>query len=522
MRQRIPTLLILLAVFSATFIPRMMLIGGPPATDEGIYAYNAMMIYRNPPPGWLLPDFGILSLYSALLSWVYAFDLNHFVLLRLADAVVAGLSGVMLYRVLSLESGSRIAGALIAVGFLLTINDPVFIQYGFKNSIAAATLLLLSAIWLGLRAQPHDCKPWFWSGVLVALAVLLREPFVAIALLGTFAVYGKGGLPAARRYAAGGIVAATLAMLAVALLRGGSLSALVQAYTDTGLLYADMGGGNGKYVRSLHSFYTFLQNASGVLLILCLLLSMNLRAMLTGESRSPAARYLFWLGLTAAPLLEPLLKNGFPYHYATCLIGLAGLTALLWRDLASRRSHGRWLPVGLGVLFAITLVPTLHQLTTTYRNYTASLLNTPLSGWPAETASASNFLLIADRVRKLAAPGDTLSVNGNLLGVLPLAGLPPPHYDLANIEQAYLYASKSEQRLRQMLYSCPASFIVVSTHTRRNTSALLSVIRGMPEYALAGYIGKSPSRHYGTFDGAIMQWTGPRAPCQPRPKRVQD
>ena len=522
MIHRIQPLLILLAVFCATFVPRMLLIGGPPATDEGIYAFNAMMIYRNPPPGWLLPDSGILSLYSALLSWVFALDLNHFVLLRLADAIVAALAGMMLYRVLALESGSRMAGALIAVGFLLTMNDPVFIQYGFKNSIAAASLPLLAAIWLGLRAQPHDSKPWFWFGVLVAVAVLLREPFVVFALLGAFAVLGQGGWHAAWRYAVGGIMAAALLLLAVALLRGGSVTALVQAYADTGLLYADMGGSKGKYVRSLHSLYTSLQNAFGVMLVLCVLLAMNLRAALAGESRRPAARYLFWLGLAAAPLLEPLLKNGFPYHFATCLIGLAGLTALLWRDLARRHSQGRWLPAVLAVLFTITLVPNVHQLITAYRNYTVPLLSAPLDGWPAETARASNFLLIADKVRELATPGDTLSVNGSLLGVLPLAGLPPPRYDLANIEQAYLFAGKSEQRLRQMLYACPANFIVLSTHTRRNTSALLRVIRSMPEYTLAGYVEKSPTRHYGTFDGAILRWTGSHVPCKSQPKRGQD
>ncbi len=233
MNLRAPPFLILITVFCATLIPRMLLIGGPPATDEGIYAFNALLVHLNPAPGGWLPDFGTLNLYPAMLSWVFGTDLNPFLLLRFADAIIAALAGVMLYRVLAHESGTPVAGACIAIACLLTLNDPVFVQYGFKNSIAAACLPMLLAISLGQQADQQRRAPWFWCGVLMAVAVMLREPFVILALAGTFAAWARGGLRNAAAYAVGGILASALILLAIIGLRGG-LETLVQSYLHAG------------------------------------------------------------------------------------------------------------------------------------------------------------------------------------------------------------------------------------------------------------------------------------------------
>lgn len=498
---------LLLAVFCATLIPRLLLLGGPPATDEGIYAYNAMMIYRNPPPGGLLPDFGTLNLYPALLSWVYAFDLNHFVLLRLADAVVAALAGVMLYRVLTLESGSRMAGALIAVGFLLTMNDPVFIQYGFKNSIAAASLPLLAAIWLGLHTQPINSKAWFWSGVLVALAVLLREPLVVLALAGTAAVLVRGGWRGAAAYAAGGIAASTAVLLAVIIMRGGAGS-LLQSYVDAGQMY--QGIAYQRQALLLSSPITFAANAAGALLVAGVMTALLAGMMLRSGQASIGPRLLFWLALALLPLLEPLLKNGYPYHYATSLIGLAGVTTLGWHAMGHWRPQQRgWLAAVLIMLIFVSLLPKLVKLADIHTRYPVALAN-----WPATTLRQSNYLLIAEKIRNQAEADATLAINGSMLGVIPLAGLRPARPDLAHLSYQYLYTGNDPQRLRSLLYECPPDFIMLTGSSPfRDTRALFTVVRNMPEYVPAGYVPPS-NASYGSFDGAIFKWQPAVNPCR--------
>jgi len=42
-------------------------------------------------------------------------------------------------------------------------------------------------------------------------------------------------------------------------------------------------------------------------------------------------RPLFWLSLALVALVEPYIKMGFPYHFAACIPGLAGLSALGWK-----------------------------------------------------------------------------------------------------------------------------------------------------------------------------------------------
>lgn len=46
--------------------------------------------------------FGMIELYSLLVSWIYFFPLEPYFLLRLADALLAAFSGVMIYKYLYL------------------------------------------------------------------------------------------------------------------------------------------------------------------------------------------------------------------------------------------------------------------------------------------------------------------------------------------------------------------------------------------------------------------------------------
>lgn len=129
-----------------------MLIGGLPATDEGVFAYFAQLIHASLITSKSLPHTGPLALYLLLCNWVFAFNINPLVALRFIDMLVATLAGYLFYRAIEIESGSRLGAFLICLLFLFTMNQPVFIQYGFKNSMFAAYVPLFASLWLGLAA----------------------------------------------------------------------------------------------------------------------------------------------------------------------------------------------------------------------------------------------------------------------------------------------------------------------------------------------------------------------------------
>lgn len=499
-----------LLVVCATLIPRLLMLGAPPATDEGIFAFNALMIYLNPPPGNLLPDFGTLSLYSALLSWVFCFDINHLVSLRALDAVVATLAGWMFYQVISYESNNKIAGAVIAVIFLITLNDPVFIQYGFKNSIAAASLPLLAAIAIGQRITLNNSFGWFSVGGLVAIAVLLREPFAAIAIAGLFAVYFRAGWVGVRNYMLGGGLIGGVLLLAFILMRGGYHN-LIKNYADLTLIYQGISYQKKALLES--SSLAFTNNAMSALM----LSMVAIYWILLASAKKPEFifRLGFWLLLASTPLIEPLLKNGYPYHFATSLFGLAGVVALGWQAFSETRGE-RLKPTYLIVFFAILfLTPKFGKFNAIYTQYTAQL-NTEKSSihWPVSTVQQSNYLLIADHIHTQRQNNPTLAINGSMLGVIPLAKAKPSSPELAHLSYRFIHLHKDKNRLKLDIENCPPTFILLTNSSPFNdTKVLNAIVKSIPEYRLSAYIPTSNTRHYGSFDGAIYKWTGKPKSC---------
>jgi hypothetical protein len=508
--------MLLLLVFCATLIPRLMMIGAPPATDEGIYAFNTLMIYLNPQPSNLLPELGTLSVYQALVAWVFSLEINQFVLLRALDALVASLAGLMLYHVTSYESKSKIAGAVIAIVFLITLNDPVFIQYGFKNSIFAANIPLLAAIGIGQRITPKEHFGWFSVGGLMAIAVLLREPFATFALVGLLAVMIKGGRVALRHYVFGGVVVGGLVLMTMLLMRGG-YHQLFESYSDLALAYNEIGYQRLNLFKA--SSISFLKNAISVLLLFAVAIFCILRADLKHQANY--RRLSFWLMLALVPLLEPLFKNGYPYHYASTLFGLAGVVALGWCVLSE--SNNKNCRLTMLVLFPIVffLIPKLIKFNDIYTEYTAQLGKAHTSiDWPLKTVKQSNYLLIAQHIHGHSDGSPTVAINGSMLGVIPLAKAIPSNPELAHLSYRFIHIGKNKERLKAEIEECPPEFIMLTNSSPFNDTKLLhTIVRSIPEYQLSTYIPGSNVQHYGSFDGAIFKWMGKSKHCQHQYKR---
>ena len=502
--------LLIILVFSATLIPRLLMIGAPPATDEGIYAFNSLMIYLNPPPGNLLPELGTLSLYQALMAWVFSYDINHLVLLRALDALVASIAGFMLYQVTSHESNSKLVGAVIAIIFLISLNDPVFIQYGFKNSIAAASLPLLAAIAIGQRAKGVVTTVWFAAGALVAIAVLLREPFAIFAIAGVLVVYVRAGFRAMCAYLLGGVLMGGLILLLMILMRGGYQN-LIQSYADLALTFQQIAYQKHALLQS--SVAAFAKNALSVLMLSVV----SIYWVLLAGTIKPVYVYImgFWLLLATAPLLEPLLKNGYPYHYASTMFGLAGLVSLGWRAYLETKTEYSRITIFIIFLAMLFLTPKITKFNGVYTQYTAQLgsKNAPIN-WPQSIVQQSNYLLIAEYIHTHSQGNPTVAINGSMLGVIPLAKAKPSSPELAHLSYRYIYSNQDKKSLRAEIKACPPEFIMLTNSSPfQDTKVLNKIVKSIPEYRLSTYIPPSKTRHYGSFDAAIYQWTAKSRDC---------
>lgn len=505
---RTPAAVVILVVLIAVGLPRLMLVGGLPATDEGFYAYHAQSIYTSVTTGSGLPDVGPLMLYPLLVSWVFALDANPIVALRLIDLLVAVASGYALFRVLEVESRSRLGSALIAALFLFAMNQTVFIQYGFKNSFHAAYLPLFGALWLGLSAPTIAtiCR-WFSIGALLSVAVLLRETFLPLMALGALAVLISRGVRPFSQLVLGALSTSVLIICTILALRGG-ITVTLESYRDAGLVYASV------VDRQVEFFFNHGGQALRESILPVLVAGVGLIATLARSMhRKPLTSLLkvaFWIAAVLFPLLEPALKVGFPYHFGVCLVGLAGLTAIGWRNLNEGSSKFRLYLTAVFLCTALMaqVIPRLAPLGAAWHQ-TREVLATFKSGeWPKDFTDKTNYLLAAQAIRQVTPPGGTVAVSGFMHALYPLTGTLPPLPEFANLSATLIKLKFSGPRLSEALLRCPPDIVMITSRTDwPGSSELLAAVRATGIYEEIVEIPTTYNRDYGSFGGLIFRAT---------------
>jgi hypothetical protein len=431
---RIPTAAVISMVILAVAIPRLMLIGGLPATDEGYYAYCAQIVHASLSVGSGLPDAGPLMLYPLLLSWVFAFDVNPLIALRLMDMLVAVAAGYAFWRVIENESGGRLGTILISLLFLFTMNQSTFIQYGFKNSTFAAYIALFTALWLGLTAPYGDfARRWIAIGILLSVAILLRETLIPLVVVGALAVLIQRGFRSFFQLIVGG-GGASLIIVGLMIASRGSIASLLESYQDAAKMYAAMA--DKRTDLFLSSGGQFIREANVALVIAAIGFIAALVRSLGKSSVTSLPKLAFWLVVTLVPLIEPVTKIGFPYHFAVCLPGLAGLAALGWRNICDWGSKAPRLQLACGAVSVAMLLIFTPRATGLWVNLPQSrdVLASFYSGhWPEIFTERSNYLMAAEVIRHTAPSGGTVAVSGHMYALYPLSGLLPPKPQLANL-----------------------------------------------------------------------------------------
>ncbi len=226
--KRTRWILAAIAIFVGTLFLRLLLIGGPPCGGEGFYALHAELAARG---AGVLPH-APLNLYSSLLSLVVTPRSTPLWRFRLVDAFVAAGSAVMMFGFLG-RWVSRLVAFVMASAWSLAVNLPIFVEMGFCNPIAAATLVYLAALWCLSTASRTAL---FWAGLLMTLAVGLREPFVLTTVVSVYLALALHGRRALLVHLAGLALGGGLFLLWICVYRGSPL-VMLEYYRELAMFY---------------------------------------------------------------------------------------------------------------------------------------------------------------------------------------------------------------------------------------------------------------------------------------------
>lgn len=495
---------------------RLATICGFPSTDEGYYAFSSMLAHDALSTHGSLYPLGPMHLYPLLLSFVFSWDINHIIALRLCDLVVSMLVAWQWFRLLEQESGNLRVGFFLAFCAVFAFNHPFFVDKGFRNSIGIAFFFLIMALRIGTNDNAKTMWSWLACGALAAVAALFREalaPFAVVGFLGILAAYGWR---ASLCYVVGGIVPAFLVVACLAVARGGLVN-IIDAYSEFAAMSMEVARLDAASwlpptiwsLRLIRRNITFLAPIAGALL-----LGAALAATL---EKATCKRFLFWIAIAAAPILEILTKAVAPYHYSACLLGLSGLAACVFhvcRKLTPRATAFATITVFASTLFLMllqTIVDMSWRVNENLRRLPAMLAQT---SWPDDMVAGSNYLLMAKAVREVAHPGDTLMTTGHYFLLYPLTGLLPPKTDNHLFDPGLLALARklSPDALQSRVMTENPNIIVLSHRLDTGANILEQALASLPQYKKVAEVPKVPAKDYGTFSGSIYvkdrDWAG--------------
>ncbi|MFM0395899.1 hypothetical protein [Paraburkholderia phytofirmans] len=484
---------------------RLAVVGGYPSTDEGIYAYYALIIHDRLSQDLRLPNDGMLMLYPLMTSFVYSLKVNPIFALRLIDVVPDALAAVLMLRISARLSGSLTASALITALFFALLNHPVFIQYGFKNSFFIALCPLLYAAILFFSEPQASRSRFFAIGVLVALGVLLRETLLLFAVLGAVSIFMERGTRGLTYYVAGGLAAGTLILvLAIALRGAGGVSSFIAGYVDSGAVYVAFGDMRWNLFKS--SGQLAAQAAAAGLVMSLAATACIAIASIRRRTTEYLKPFVFWATVTLIPFVEPLAKLGLPYHFSWSLIGLCGITSLGWSTCQFTGRAQKLICSCLCIGVSLMLVrPQLDYQRGLFWGLTyPAFKETHGKYWADESIQRSNYLLMADQIRRIAPANATLSSSAAMLVLYPLTGLRPPCYGVSNLTVTAVTLHFDEKAVKRAIENCPADVVVATQRDLPGSSAVAQAMRELPQYRPAGRVDASTARDYGSSTAELF------------------
>ena len=496
---------------------RLQLFSGLPNSDDGFYTFSSQLYWESLFALKNLesrPLLGLLDLYPFMTSWVFGLEVNQFILLRLIDGLVAITASIIFFKVILKESGSTLFTVILATTLFILMNDIGIIAYGFKNSIWAAYLPLFTALLIWQNITKQDNFSFYLIGGLISFGVLLREPFLPFFILASFSIFMGYGSRALVKYLIGSAVIGFSVLSFVLMFREWDLSYIINLYITESIFFESL--------EPLHksNFNTFgllsIKNNWIILVTASLSLIYLLKLYCADRKVIDMGRLSFWLLVALLPLLEPMLKLSFEYHFANCLPGLVGLTAMSYKHLNNKESKN----IKISVIIIISLLSLIVILPTINKTIIkSSQIYSPSDAFNWAKAvnvfrmkgniERSQYLIAARKIYELTREDSTLAVSGYMAGLYPLTGLLPPVYELRDVGKLFLSLGNDEDKLIKIIKKHRPT-IILTTHlstfyVNSSEKALPGIIEKTNLYSKVDIMPLNSEINYGWKAGTIYR-----------------
>ena len=452
---------ITVAILTTGFL-RLQLVTGLPETDGGEYTFASQYIYYaliNGEPLRGMP----LFLYQLMTSWVYGLEVNQYIFLRVIDGLVAVVASIILFKVILKESGGTLFTVILVTTLLIFLNDTSYIGYGYKNSIWASYLPLFSALLIWQNSTKEDKYSFYLIGGLVSLGVLLREAFLPFFLLAAIAILISYGWRTLFKYLISSAVLGFSVLGLMLMLRGWDLLDLINAYLGIAMTYGSWQSGVLFNISGLikNNWFILATASASIIYLIKLHFSNNKLVNIN--------RIYFWLAVVLLPLIEPIMKTGFPYHYSICLLGLGGLSAMGWKYINIHESKR----VNAALLMIISLI-SLFVIIPKGINpiINSQSLTTPLHAYQFSTKEnffrfptvieRNQYLIAASKIYENSHEDSTLAVSGIMGVIYPLTELLPPTFELNDLGRLYIKLNYDKDKLIRIIAKHRPTIIMTS------------------------------------------------------------
>ena len=503
---------ILVAIFTTGYL-RIHWISFLPEPDSGINAFYSQYFYSVLSRGEVIDHSLPPAIYSLITSWVWGLEINQYIALRWIDLCVAVTASIIFFKVIEKESGSILFSVISVATLLLVMNNYSLILFGFRNAIWAAYLPLFLALLISQNTNEKNKNLFYLIGVLATFGVLLREPFLFFYVVGGFAILFAYGWKALAKYLLGSIVFG-LSVLYILLMLRGEVNPLIilESY-----LYHASGMTDLKEELLASNFIThslIMIKAYWFGIVLSIISTIYLlKSYLMDKKIVSINRFYFWLALALVPILEPMTKLGFDYHFANCIPGLVGISAMCWKYFALNESKivKNYSLVAI-ILLCISGVygNTVKTLSINVYQKENALKDAYGQLWESnyneiETIKLSNYLIAADMIKKLSNEDSTLAVAGFAAALYPLTGLAPTSFKTMDLRRTYLNLNWNEDEFVALIKREKPTIIFPTRQQLPGINILSRAIQRTNLYERVAIVSYSPDVYYKSINGDIYR-----------------
>ncbi|WDI43800.1 hypothetical protein [Bremerella sp. P1] len=486
-------LLAALIPLSISLVLRFLMIGGPPCTDEG--SYVAIGMHRGLQARPLAP----VGLYPLLV--VQGFGVSPEAPLfrpRVVDAIVAaigaGLLGFFLYRM----SNAWIA-TLVTSAYVVVVNQ--YVNFGFRNSITAATALLLLSL---ILIQSKSLRAMFIAGLLIPFVALLREPMIFVPIPILAYAFVQQRWRGAAWCLAGMVIGGLLGLSLLHFISGSVGETLIAFQKQVGVFKVLPSSG----AMVTQTAFRFISAQWWFLIPAVIAIPLTIYYKRFG-TLIVAALFLAII----AP--EVFSKCPVMYHFAQGCLACSLLIAVglyqaleLWKSQNENRMPRVALGIAAGLL-TLSAAWGIYQSTHGYsemarqsRHFYPIMVD---GNWDNSLKEEDFYLLLADKLRTNANPDDRMIVSGHYWVLYPLTKMEPADLEYPELTFASHATEDDFQALCERLRSQPPEFFV-ETYRETQEARFRDIWPEFDDqYEVMLDVPINPAIRYGIFGGRIWQ-----------------